>query len=48
MLRHKISLENDANCFALAEARLGAGNNSNIVFGVIIGAGVGGGIIIDG
>jgi len=48
MLRHKISLENDANCFALAEARLGAGKNSNIVFGVIIGTGVGGGIIIDG
>ncbi|MDC0203814.1 ROK family protein, partial [Candidatus Nitrosopelagicus sp.] len=43
-----IFIENDANCFALAEAKLGAGKNSNFVFGVIMGTGVGGGIIIDG
>ena len=41
-------IENDANCFALAEAKLGAGKNSNLVFGVIMGTGVGGGIIING
>ena len=48
ILDHDVSIENDANCFALAEARLGAGKNLNIVFGVIMGTGVGGGIIIDG
>lgn len=40
--------ENDANCFALAEARLGAGRGGAVVFGVIIGTGVGGGIVVDG
>jgi fructokinase len=40
-------MDNDANCFALAEAKLGAGKNSNLVFGVIMGTGVGGGIVID-
>ena len=48
ILHHDVSIENDANCFALAEARLGAGKNLNLVFGVIMGTGVGGGIIIDG
>ena len=48
ILHHNISIENDANCFALAEAKLGAGKNSNLVFGIIMGTGVGGGIIIDG
>ena len=48
LLKQDISIENDANCFALAEATLGAGKNSNLIFGVIIGTGVGGGIIIDG
>jgi len=47
MLNQEVSIENDANCFALAEAKLGAGKNSNFVFGVIMGTGVGGGIIID-
>ena len=47
ILDQKIFIENDANCFALAEARLGAGKNSNLVFGIIMGTGVGGGIIID-
>ena len=43
-----VSIENDANCFALAESKLGAGKNSNLVFGVIMGTGVGGGMIING
>jgi len=48
ILHYNVSIENDANCFALAEAKLGAGRNSNLVFGIIMGSGVGGGIIIDG
>ena len=48
LLRRPIILENDANCFALAEARLGAGRDAQVLFGVILGTGVGGGIIIDG
>jgi len=48
ILHHEVSIENDANCFALAEATLGAGKNSNLIFGIIMGTGVGGGIIIDG
>ena len=47
-LDQKVSLENDANCFALAEAVLGAGKGNNVVFGVIMGTGVGGGIILNG
>jgi fructokinase len=39
---------NDANCFALAEARLGAARGARLVFGVILGTGVGGGLVIDG
>ena len=48
ILDYPVSIENDANCFAFAETKLGAGKNSNLVFGVIMGTGVGGGIIIDG
>ena len=48
ILHREISIENDANCFALAESKLGAGKNSNLVFGVIMGTGVGGGIIMNG
>lgn len=44
----EIRLENDANCFALAEAQAGAGQGAASVFGVILGTGVGGGIVIDG
>lgn len=44
----EIKLDNDANCFAIAEARLGAAKKYNVVFGVIIGTGVGGGIVING
>jgi fructokinase len=39
---------NDANCFALAEATLGAGRGFATVFGVIIGTGVGGGLVVNG
>lgn len=39
--------ENDANCFAVAEALLGAGKGKEIVFGVIMGTGCGGGIVIN-
>lgn len=44
----KIRLANDANCFALSEATDGAGAGAAVVFGVIAGTGVGGGIVIDG
>ena len=45
-----IAFANDANCFALAEARLGAGRPyvDGVVFGVIMGSGVGGGIVVGG
>ena len=41
-------MENDANCFVLGEALLGAGKGEKFVFGVTLGTGVGGGIVIDG
>lgn len=47
-LNQPISMENDANCFAMAESKMGAAKGFGIVFGVIMGTGVGGGIIIDG
>lgn len=47
-----VSIANDANCFALAEARLGVVRDrfpdARVVFGVIMGTGVGGGIVVDG
>lgn len=46
-----IAMANDANCFALAEATMGAGKeypNANVVFGVILGTGVGGGVVVNG
>lgn len=47
-LGKKILIDNDANCFAMAEAKMGAGMGFGVVFGVIMGTGVGGGIVIDG
>lgn len=47
-LGHRVEIQNDANCFTLAEALLGAGIGKRIVFGVIMGTGCGGGIAIDG
>ena len=47
-LGSRARIANDANCFALSEARDGAGRGANVVFGVILGTGVGGGIVIGG
>jgi N-acetylglucosamine kinase len=41
-------IANDADCFALAEAQAGAGRGHANVFGLILGTGVGGGLVIDG
>jgi fructokinase len=46
-LGRAVRLENDANCFALSEAIDGAGAGARAVFGVILGTGVGGGIVVD-
>jgi len=46
-LARPVRLENDANCFALSEAVDGAGQGARVVFGVILGTGVGGGVVID-
>ncbi len=46
--RDEVRLSNDANCFAVSEAADGAGRGAPIVFGVILGTGVGGGIVVDG
>lgn len=48
LLKRPIAIENDANCFAMAEALLGAGRGRSMVFGVIMGTGCGGGLVIDG
>jgi fructokinase len=47
LLRREIRLANDANCFALSEAIDGAGEGAEVVFGVILGTGVGGGIVVN-
>lgn len=47
-LERPLRFANDANCFALSEARDGAGAGSRMVFGVILGTGTGGGIVLDG
>jgi fructokinase len=44
----KPETENDANCFAVAEALQGAGKGKDVVFGVIMGTGCGGGIVVSG
>ncbi|WEX88562.1 ROK family protein [Sinorhizobium garamanticum] len=43
-----VVIANDADCFALAEAGIGAGRGHRIVFGAILGTGVGGGLVVDG
>jgi fructokinase len=48
ILARPIRIANDANCFALSEALDGAGRNDAVVFGVILGTGVGGGIVFHG
>ncbi len=47
-LGREVRTANDANCFALSEAVDGAAAGASVVFGVILGTGVGGGIVIDG
>jgi len=46
-LGRPIRIDNDANCFALSEAVDGAAHDASVVFGVILGTGVGGGIVVD-
>ncbi|MBO1358888.1 ROK family protein [Acetobacter sacchari] len=46
--QRKVLIANDADCFALAEARFGVARGHKNVFGVILGTGVGGGLVIDG
>ena len=43
-----VKIANDANCFALSEAVDGAGEGASVVFGAILGTGVGGGIVVNG
>jgi len=43
-----VRLANDANCFALSEASDGAGAGADVVFGVIVGTGTGGGVVVRG
>src|SRR5207247_9882851 len=47
-LGRPVRVMNDANCFALSEATDGAAAGAHVVFGVILGTGVGGGIVVDG
>ena len=48
VLKREVRLANDANCFALSEATDGAAAGAEVVFGVILGTGVGGGIVVNG
>ncbi|MCA9520054.1 MAG: ROK family protein [Myxococcales bacterium] len=47
-LKRPVRIANDADCFALSEATDGAGAGARVLFGVILGTGVGGGIVVDG
>jgi fructokinase len=47
-LGREVRLMNDANCFALSEAADGAAAGADVVFGVILGTGVGGGVVVNG
>lgn len=47
-LQRPVLVANDADCFALSEAVVGAGRGHRVVFGVILGTGVGGGLVING
>ena len=48
LLQRPVNIANDANCFALSEATDGAAAGAEVVFGVILGTGVGAGIVVDG
>lgn len=47
-LGRRVLVANDADCFALAEARPGGAASRGVVFGIILGSGVGGGLVVDG
>jgi fructokinase len=47
-LEREVRVENDANCFAVSEATDGAAAGKRVVFGVILGTGCGGGVVVDG
>jgi fructokinase len=47
-LKRPVRIANDADCFALSEATDGAGRGARTVFGVILGTGTGGGVVVDG
>jgi fructokinase len=48
LLGRTVRVQNDANCFTLSEAFDGAGMGARVVFGVIVGTGTGGGVVVDG
>ncbi|WP_312463772.1 ROK family protein [Pantoea endophytica] len=48
LLQRRVIVHNDADCFTLAEALAGAGKGHKVVFGAILGSGVGGGLVADG
>lgn len=48
LLKHPITMANDANCFALSEAVDGAAAGADVVFGVIVGTGTGAGVVVKG
>ncbi len=48
LLQREVKIANDANCFALSEATDGAAAGAEVVFGVILGTGVGAGIVVAG
>lgn len=48
LLGRPVLVANDADCFVLAEAHAGAGRGHRVVFGAILGTGVGGGLVVDG
>ena len=47
LLNKEVFCENDANCFALSESIDGAGKNYTVVYGIILGSGAGGGLVVD-
>lgn len=47
LLGREVRIANDANCFALSEAIDGAGRGARVVFGVILGTGVGAGVVVE-
>lgn len=48
ILQVEVEVQNDANCFALAETLMGAAQGCSVVFGTIFGTGVGGGLVVEG